>query len=319
MKKGYKKVEIIGWLLVAVILTGFLYSALDRNQGLYFINGNFFEFNVKRNLSNINMKTIDSKKITNVNDLKEINIRTKKSDIKLLDSDDDNINIEIKCNKRRNIDKNKYLKITNKSGVLNIENSYNKGERLFENLNMIIQIELPERYQQNLNIESDIGDIDILKNKLVLNKLRLINNVGDVDLNKDIKVNNTEISIDTGDMEIESLNSDSYKLTTDIGNIEIDSILGGGDITANTGDIDVSTKTIDKDINISSDTGDLDINIDKNSSFKVNVNKSFDDIDTEIKFKNAQLSGDKFSGEYGENPTNNLNLKTDIGDINIEL
>ncbi|MDY5213011.1 hypothetical protein [Intestinibacter sp.] len=83
--KNYKKIEIIAWIAVAIVLTAFLFIILEKD--IFSIN------NLFNNTSNKNMKVIKTYTIKDIEKFKDINVDISQGEIELLESKDNNIYI----------------------------------------------------------------------------------------------------------------------------------------------------------------------------------------------------------------------------------
>lgn len=78
--KNYKKIEIIAWIAVAIVLTAFLFIILEKD--IFSIN------NLFNNTSNKNMKVIKTYTIKDIEKFKDINVDISQGEIELLESKD---------------------------------------------------------------------------------------------------------------------------------------------------------------------------------------------------------------------------------------
>ena len=76
--KNYKKIEIIAWIAVAIVLTAFLFIILEKD--IFSIN------NLFNNTSNKNMKVIKTYTIKDIEKFKDINVDISQGEIELLES-----------------------------------------------------------------------------------------------------------------------------------------------------------------------------------------------------------------------------------------
>ena len=240
------------------------------------------------------MKVIKTYTVDNTEKLKDINLDIDDSQIKLLESKDNNIYITIKSNK--NIKSEDYIKLDQDDTTVEISSKKNTRIHFLKNTTNQIEIQIPKSYTQNISIKTDIGDITSNKN-LNLNNFNITSNIGDIELNKKIKCQRFNIVNDTGDIDIKNID-------------------GSGSIKSDVGDIECDITGINQDININSDIGDVDLGIARDLSFKFDSSKNPDEID--INFNNISKNGESFYGEYGENPKYTIKAVSDIGNVKIE-
>ena len=106
--KNYKKIEIIAWIAVAIVLTAFLFIILEKD--IFSIN------NLFNNTSNKNMKVIKTYTIKDIEKFKDINVDISQGEIELLESKDNNIYISLKSNK--NLKDKDYLNLDEDTSTL---------------------------------------------------------------------------------------------------------------------------------------------------------------------------------------------------------
>ena len=284
--KKYSKIEMIAWSVVAVVLTVVLIVLLQKNS--FGIDG-LFKIN-----SNDKMKSISEYTIKDTKNLKNISVDMSLGEVELTESKDDNIYVIFKANK--DIKAEKYLDVDQKSDALDIKSVNKNKVHFLNNTSMKIELQIPKSYNQNIYINTDVGDV-VFDKEVDLKDLTIKSDVGDIKLNKAIKC-------------------DSYEIKNDTGDIKIYSIDGGGVIESDIGDIKCGIDGIRDDIDIVSNIGSVKLEISRDLAFKFKSDKQPDDID--IDFDKVSKDGDDFYGEYGTNPSYTIDVKSDIGDIDLQ-
>lgn len=149
-----------------------------------------------------------------------------------------------------------------------------------------IEIYIPANYNNNINIETRVGDINI--DSILNGKIKIESDVGDIDIKE---VNNLEIDANVGDVEIEKMGS--AKIDIDVGDLEIDKVNEYMDISLNCGNLEIDKVKLIKDSSIELDLGDIEINnisdvyIDAKTDIgDVNINKNYRDADITLKIEN---------------------------------
>ena len=284
--KNYKKIEIIAWSVVAIILTVFLVMVLEKDT--FNINDLF------NNTSNKNMKVVKTYTVKDIEKFKDINVDINHGDVELIESKDSNIYIALKSNK--NIKNKDYLNLDENTNTLDITSKKGSKIHFFNNTNIKIEIQIPKSYNKNISIETDTGDV-IANKDFNLNNLNITSNVGDVELNKNIKCKKFNIVNDTGDIEITSID-------------------GSGSIKSDVGDIECNIEGLNQDIDIISDIGDIELAVDRDLSFKLDSNKKLDHMDIDL--NNISNKNKGFYGEHGQNPKYAIKTNSDVGDVDIE-
>lgn len=284
--KKYNKIEMIAWSVVAVVLTVVLVVFLQKNS--FGIDG-LFKIN-----SNGKMKSVSEYTIKDTKNLKNISVDMSLGEVELTESKDDNIYVIFKANK--DIKAEKYLDVDQKSDALDIK-SVNKNKLHFlNNVSMKIELQIPKSYNQNIYVSTDVGDT-VFDKELHLRALIVKSDVGDIKLNKAIKC-------------------DSYEIKNDTGDIKVYSIDGAGSMESDIGDMKCGIDGIKGDIDIVSNIGSIKLEISKDLAFKFKSDKQPEDID--IDFDKLSKDDDDFYGEYGKNPSYTIDVKSDIGDINLK-
>lgn len=284
--KNYKKIEIIAWSAVAIILTIFLVITLKNDT--FSINDLF------NNTSNQNMKVIKTYTVKDAEKFKDINIDVNQGEIELLESKDNNIYIALKSNK--NMKNTDYLNLDENTNKLDITSKKGSKIHFLNNTGIKIEIQIPKSYNKNISIETDAGDV-IANKDLNLNNLNITSNVGDVELNKNIKCKKFNIVNDTGDINITRID-------------------GSGSIKSDVGDIECNIEGLNKDIDITSDIGDIELGVNKDLSFKLDLDKKPNKI--EIDLNNISKKGSGFYAEHGQNPKYTIKTDSYVGDVDIE-
>lgn len=284
--KNYKKIEIIAWSAVAIILTIFFVITLKNDT--FSINDLF------NNTSNQNMKVIKTYTVKDAEKFKDINIDVNQGEIELLESKDNNIYIALKSNK--NMKNTDYLNLDDNTDKLDITSKKGSKIHFLNNTGIKIEIQIPKSYNKNISIETDAGDV-IANKDLNLNNLNITSNVGDVELNKNIKCKKFNIVNDTGDINITRID-------------------GSGSIKSDVGDIECNIEGLNQDIDITSDIGDIELGVNKDLSFKLDSDKKPTKIDIDL--NNISEKGSSFYAEHGQNPNYAIKTHSDVGDVDIE-
>ena len=239
--------------------------------------------------------TEENQYTSKLENIKSIKLDVTVDDIIIEESNDKDIKIIEKSNHK--LEDNEKLQINIKDEKLAISRNDKKFILGRNNINRRLEIYLPKGYNNSLIVENNVGDIKI-NSDLKLDKLSISQNVGDLELDSKIECNNFNFKNSTGDIEIKS-------------------IKGNGDIDYKVGNIECYLEGITGDVSIESATGDIDVSINKDSSFILDSKYSLGDLDTNIKLDNCNTGEKSLSGNYGKNAKHILKLKTNVGDLNI--
>ncbi len=252
MSKSIKIIILscLGLLLLAALLIGLFWP-------------NIFVFeNINNKVEVVFDETYDLKEFNN------IKINTISSDVKFIRSDNNQVNVLIKSNKKDNFE----VALENDLNItLDDKNKICFGF-CFYNSEVIISI--PENIKNNISIKTVSGEIDADVN--MENKLKAHTTSGDINLRKlkesDIKTVSGDIrflyseiiNIETvsGEVNVSELNlKNNGKIKTVSGDVDVDKI----------NDIYISTKTTSGDVYINSNN--------KNSEIELNILTTSGDIE----------------------------------------
>lgn len=161
--------------------------------------------------------------------IEKISIKSSAGDIKFEESDDKKIRVVVYGEKDNKID---VEQTGNTLKVESIQKSHIFGFNI--RLNDIV-IYLPKEYEKEIEIDSDLGDIEIVS--LENASIKIEQNCGDINLGK---IKNAEIE-------------------NDLGTTEIEEILNSLNIKSNCGDIKIKKLTLQENSKIENDLGDVKI------------------------------------------------------------
>lgn len=161
--------------------------------------------------------------------IEKISIKSSAGDIKFEESDDKKIRVVVYGEKDNKID---VEQTGNTLKVESIQKSHIFGFNI--RLNDIV-IYLPKEYEKEIEIDSDLGDIEIVS--LENASIKIEQNCGDINLGK---IKNAEIE-------------------NDLGTTEIEEVLNSLNIKSNCGDIKIKKLTLQENSKIENDLGDVKI------------------------------------------------------------
>lgn len=248
-------VKIIAGLLITAILLVVGYFG-------YLFYKNDFDFNKTFGIG-VSDKLIEEKEI---DVLKEINIDFNTSNLEIKHSEDNKFKVLLYSDRVE-----KYT-LASEEGILKVsfkEKKLKFWKRLFNHKISRVLIYVPKDFEGNINVNGDVGDIDIDDYQFTILKTKL--NVGDIyvdgikDATIDLDVgsvkvkkaySNFNINVNTGDVRMKEANVlvDS-SIKVDIGNVRIEE----------TNDINIKTKVdvgkVDVEKNNENAFSKLDINV----------------------------------------------------------
>lgn len=248
---------------------------------------NFSSFNFDESM--VSETLVEEKEINNIKDL---DIKTDVADIIITDEDRQTIKVELYSDYVKNYE------ITEEGNKIKVVfEQKTKGIFNFFKKSPYVKIYVPKNYNNNILVDSNVGDVKIENLKYASLTAKV--NTGDIKIKE---IDNAVVNVNTGDVKIEKVN----KLTSDMGtgdlkitsvnelvsknktgDVKINEVNGFIDITSTTGDIKIETANITKNSKIISNTGDIKIQ---------NTNGCFVEGKTNV----------------GDNDINNNNRKSDI-------
>jgi len=161
--------------------------------------------------------------------IEKISIKSSAGDIKFEESDDEKIRVVVYGEKENKID------VEQTGSTLKVE-SIQKSHIFGFNIRLNdIVIYLPKEYEKEIEIDSDLGDIELVS--LENASIKIEQNCGDINLGK---IKNAEIE-------------------NDLGTTEIEEVLNSLNIKSNCGDIKIKKLTLQENSKIENDLGDVKI------------------------------------------------------------
>ena len=281
MKNKKHTIALIIFLSILVLLIiGIMIFLMSGKFKFNFKNGsdelkieevydlNFDEINIITDAGDVYLKNYDDDKVKlliyNDDDLNEVNINGN-----ILDIDVKNKKCHFFCN-------NKIAKIE-----IYLPNNYENEINIEDNLG---NIEVENFEKINVNIKNNLGDIDISN----VNNAIIKNDLGDVNINK---VNNADIKVSSGDVNIKEVND--IKIKTNLGDVVVNKINNYLDISNDCGDIKLDKVVLNKDSKIQNSLGDVKINnikdvyIDGETDLgKVKINNNYRNSDITLEIEN---------------------------------
>jgi lia operon protein LiaG len=237
---------------------------------------------------------IDEVKTFDVEQLKEIYIHSVSSDVSVFSTDEEDVKIHFYGNSTAGSEKELPNLITNLEGSkLKIKIEYSKV--LFYNANVVLDIYIPQDYEESIIVDAVSADIDI----------------------SNLDINNFQCKTVSGDLKIKSLGSDNLILKTTSGEMNIMDFMGNLEADSVSGDINARYRVFDNNIDVKTISGKVEIDLPQNAEFYLKTNTVSGEVVakfpiTIISFnKMNQLEGSVGAGD------NSIIIDTVSGDIYI--
>lgn len=248
----------------------------------------------------INNAEIVKEETYDANSIRNIEILTASSDIEIKKSEDDKIKIVQYGN-----DDEKIFSSSNNNSELKIESDDHNNFCFFIcfGSESYLEIYIPTSYENKIDVKTTSGDIKV-DSSLNLSSTQLKTISGDMRINANIKTGNLILETTSGDIETKDVTTNNYKINTVSGEIDVDNLVGEGNIKTTSGDIDINNFKMLDSSNFKSVSGEINIGIN-------------DETDCEVSI--STVSGDKNikNGTIFKNGKYNLDIETVSGDIDI--
>ncbi len=302
--------------------------------GASFATGNgIFSFGSNLNMEKLN---IDESKEHEISKIQKINIDVDSSDIKIILTKEDKVRAHFYGNYSSNSIKGvPHLEIKESGDALNIEIEHPKRILVFNINNSKYQLDvyIPEKYANNIKINSEFGDVNIDELKvneficntdsgnvsiksLDSNKSRFETSFGHVNIDQ-LKGNEFICNTDSGNVNIKSLHSKKSSFDSSFGNITVDNCLGEFNGKSDSGKYNVTFEKLQNDVNIETSFGNVKLKFPENPNFELDFRTSFGDFISDFPMN---ISGDicdkDVKGTVGKGG-NKIKVETDSGDLEI--
>ncbi|WP_282192383.1 DUF4097 family beta strand repeat-containing protein [Romboutsia ilealis] len=317
MRNSNSKLRIVIWSVITVVLIGLLINCTSNSKFYIFDRlSNRIDvrsFGIFKHLSQGEIKEINEYK-SNIDDIKEIKFDLSIDTVIVSESNEKYVKIIEKSNYK--LENDEKLKVSKNGNTIEVSRNEINVRKKFNNIYRTVEIYLPKDYRNNLVLNNELGDVYI-ESPFNLEKLEINQNTGDLNINFNIVCNEFISHVATGDIDIANIYVTKYYIQTNVGDIDIKRLNGFGDIRSNIGDIECNINEIGGDIYIESNTGDVDIFLNKDCNFNLNAKYNIGDFDTDLEFGDFKQNKKNIIAKVGDNPFNNINIKCNIGDLEI--
>jgi lia operon protein LiaG len=184
----------------------------------------------------------------------------------------------------------------------------------FSRSNLILDIDLPKKYEHTLTMDSSSGDISI--SDLELEELKIDMSSGDLIIDE-LKVGKFIFDSSSGELTAKRLESSESRLDLSSGSVTIDKFAGNLDAKLSSGDIEISYSNFNDNITVDSSSGDISITLPSDANFELDSETSSGKIicDYPITISGGQ-DRDQLKGIVG-NGGNRIHVEASSGDISI--
>ncbi len=339
MKLNIKKISI--WLSI-IMAASFILAGIS--------------FIIEFKLANNKKESVNIEKSFNAKSLKNILVYTSSIPINLLPNDNDQVKVHIYGRSIMpipNIDLEHSLNGTDLNIIVKEKIVLNLGIYLPVFRDVKLDVFIPDKIFDTLNVKCSSGDINISQIKAKKNTFELSS--GDININdlngnliansssgsiniKNIKgaevnlrtssgntyIENLEseelnIKASSGDIKTDEIKSKNTSIKNSSGSVEINNLIGNLYVELTSGDINVLYRELkDTAVKIKSSSGSTKLIIPENSNFniKCKLNSGSFKSDFQLNFKGFVKKND-FEGEYGAGSNNFIDIKASSGDVRI--
>ena len=184
------------------------------------------------------------------------------------------------------------------------------GEKLSINLND------QRKWYEYIGIDFYTSKLTIYLNQNDYFKLSINQSTGDVEISENLRFNNIDIRLSTGNVKCLASSSELIKIQTTTGDITLQNLSAGAlDLRVSTGSVNLSSITANGDIKLNTNTGDVKL---ENATCKSLIT---DGDSGDITLKNV-IASDKFiierdTGDVSFNgcDASEIQVETDTGDV----
>jgi lia operon protein LiaG len=253
---------------------------------------------------------VNEERFYDLGDIKDLNVDVSSAEIRIMVVNNDKLRVHLHGTASGQLpflDDKKYGR------GLTIEVKRNPGLG-FSRSNLILDIDLPKRYERNLTLNSSSGGISIPD--LKLEELQVNMSSGDLSIESIL----TRVFIydsSSGELTANRVESSESRLELSSGSVKIDRFTGDLDVEMSSGDVEISYINFNNTISIDSSSGDISITLPEDANFELDSETSSGKIicDYPITISGGQ-DRDQLKGIVGSG-VNRIHVEASSGDISI--
>ncbi|MGH4123921.1 MAG: DUF4097 family beta strand repeat-containing protein [Clostridium sp.] len=312
--KEFNEKKIIKGLIIIVmcsIILGGIGYVLEYKLGIIKSGNEIAQVNTNSSSDKFNINT--TKEFSKEN-IKTINVETVSTDVNIITTKEDKIKVHF------------YGNTKSKKTVAYLETNLNE-----DNLDILIKypvfmlslngsmkakldIYIPERYKNNLKIDTTSGDAII--GNLQLDKFKFDTTSGDAKINV-LTTNETIFDSTSGEVNVKSLLSKKNEFDTTSGDIKIENITGDILGESVSGSFKFNYKDFGNDINIDTTSGDVELKLPKKSEFKLDFDSTSGDLKNDFPITvTGEADKHEIKGTVG-NGNKTIKIDTTSGNVTI--
>ena len=339
MKKGLLIFSIILWTIIAIAIVGLIIFGLNGgfnhmiNTGTLIKSENVSLSNIQNIVVDASSQTVEIHKISG-NSIKISqygSTKTSNERLFLISASEDAVHIYFNSNHNFslfdfNISEKLVIEIPEEftgdldakasSGNVKIEDDFKLKNALLQSQSGNISI-VRNLTAGSLNAETSSGDINSHMNITVDEEVVLKCSSGNINLDGDLAARDLNARTNSGRIRLGNVNVEKYSLQSSSGNIKAESISGGGEAEASSGDIQLSLKNPKGNVKLTSNSGSIRIVLEPSLQFTLAAQTNSGGIHTNF----ATMSNgknNKATAKIGDNPTVSIIAQASSGGIRIE-
>lgn len=282
------------FILIGIVLVAFGIGFLALNFNGYEFgkyNGHGFSINFNPTASTIN---VDEKAVEDIGGVEKIYITAPIAKVNIIPENRKDVSIHYHGNIPDNIKTSLQTKKSKDELEIKVSSkNYNKIN-INNNMELYLEILIPNSYNENMKIEANLGDIRI----------------------QDFTLNNLDINANLGNINAENVESKEIKINCDAGNVIVKNIKGDIEVNADLGNVELYYDYFDYDLIAKSSLGSINITLPKNANFNLDAKSDLGTVKTDFPVTTNEASNTKLKGTVG-NGGKNIKLTVDLGSIKI--
>lgn len=303
MDRKLKIVLIVLWSIIAVFLSGVLVYSINNEKN----GGSIFSI-FNGNAANLEIQKEESYSINNINNIK---LDFASENISVYSTED--IDIKVIEKSSRKLKESQKFKSSIEENSLTLK----EGKRFIVfgiNQNRVLEVYIPKKYINNLNIDLSSGNVKI-NNDLTIKNIVVEQSSGNFNSLGIIKADKIDINGSSGNVSAKEINALEYNFQLSSGNIKIDTLSGSGYGKCTSGNIVIGLKDLLDYGQFTASSGNITFYISENLSFNFFGNCSSGNIKSDFPLNYK----DKHTTESLIGTNSSKKLKAEVTSGNIYL
>ena len=283
---------LIGVVFIAFGVGFFALNFLGNKTGENIFSTNNFSINLNSTGSVVD---IDESAVEDINKVEKIYITAPIARINIISEDREDVSVHYHGQVPSSIKTSLETKKSNDKLEIKVKAKNHSKININNNMQLYLDILIPNFYSKNMKIEANLGDIRI----------------------QDLKLAELDIDADLGNVNIKNIETDELDINCAMGNVICNDIEGNANVSADLGNIELYYDFFDYDLNAESNLGSITITLPKDANFNLDANANLGKINTDFPVTTNESSNTKLKGTVG-NGGKDVKLTVDLGSIKIK-